>query len=157
MHGALERYIRDHLAGEPSTRDIYEHEAVEVFAEWAVENVATFIWAEAHCFSEETWTGGISDCGALLYGGRVSVIDFKSSREAYFSQFVQAGGYALQIEQNGLVDAQGQQIGGIGPTEKIDSLMVFPFGGDTGPVEITVQQAFIYVNLRYTSVIPLSH
>ncbi len=137
MHAALERYIKECMdAGGVRQFDKYEHEAVEIFAGWAAENVEEFLWSEGHCYSERLWAGGICDCGAILRDDKrsVAVIDFKSSREAYWDQFIQAGGYALAIQENGLFHAEGKLK--IGRDEftglSFGALIVFPFGAYDG-------------------------
>jgi hypothetical protein len=73
-----------------------------------------------------SWVGGITDCVARMKNGKLAVIDFKSSKDAYFGQFVQAAGYALQCEENGAYDAEGNKL-----DVSIDSvgvLYVVPFG-----------------------------
>jgi hypothetical protein len=82
--------------------------AVEIFAWWADKNVRQFLWSEKHCYSEELWVGGISDCGCKLTNGDKAVIDFKR-KGCYYSQHVQIGGYAAQIAENGLFDSDGEQ------------------------------------------------
>lgn len=101
---------------------------VHRFSEWALENVQEFLWSEAHCYSERLWTGGICDCGAILKDGTFAVIDFKSSSDAYFSQFVQAGGYSLQIQEQGLFTATGTTVSSGIKHVMAGSLIVIPFG-----------------------------
>jgi hypothetical protein len=137
MHKALENYIVECMdnGGEPLQFDKYEHEAVEIFAGWAAQNVEEFLWSEGHCYSERLWTGGICDCGAILRykvgsgpSRSVAIIDFKSSKEAYWDQFIQAGGYALAIGENGLVRADGTPISTAIRQIPFGALIVFPFG-----------------------------
>ena len=71
------------------------------------------------------WVGGIIDVGAKMKNGRTALLDFKSSKEAYYSQMVQIAGYALQIAENGTFDADGNQIL---PPMQIEELIVVPFG-----------------------------
>ena len=103
-----------------------EDERIMPFVKWAKENVAKWVWSEAHCFSEKYWTGGISDVGAKLKTGDFIIIDFKSSKEAYYSQFVQCAGYAIQIEENGLFDKDGNQISKL--EKEIKGVCIVPFG-----------------------------
>jgi hypothetical protein len=93
-----------------------------------MENVNRFLWSEMHCWSETLWLGGISDCGALLKDGRFAIIDFKSSREAYASQFWQIGGYDLQISENGGYLADGEKV--LDVLKPIDIYFVIPFGAE---------------------------
>jgi hypothetical protein len=130
IHARCERYVLNCMntnAGRPIPPPEGKTGPVAVFARWACENVQRFRWAEAHCYSETLWVGGISDCGATLNpDGKLAVIDFKRSKAAYFSHFVQLAGYAYQISENGLYTAEGVNI--IEP-QAIDVLIVFPFGG----------------------------
>ena len=101
-------------------------ERIKPFVEWSKENVEEFLWSEAHCYDESLWVGGISDTGVKLKTGKLAVIDFKSSKEAYLNQFIQDAGYALQIEKNGLWNSTGtmnKRIDG-----KFEELIVVPFG-----------------------------
>jgi hypothetical protein len=52
-------------------------------------------------------------------------MDFKSSKEAYLSQFIQVAGYDNAIAENGIYDSEGNRIQKVG---KIDYYAVFPFG-----------------------------
>ncbi len=103
------------------------------FAAWSLQNVNQFLWSEGHCYSERLWTGGICDAGAILHEQLgVSIIDFKSSKEAYFDQFIQAGGYSIAIQENGLFRSNGTPISK-GVPLIVSTLIVVPFGGDCGP------------------------
>jgi hypothetical protein len=134
IHAKCERYVLHCMntnAGRPIPPPEGKTGPTVVFAKWACRNVERFRWAEAHCYSEKLWVGGISDCGAMMIpevftGKRLAIIDFKRAKAAYFSHFIQLAGYALQIEENGLFTADGVNI--VEPME-IDSLVVFPFGG----------------------------
>lgn len=129
MHAELEAYIRSCMAywGKPQLYD-GEHKAVRLFAAWAKGNVNRFLWTELHCFSESMWVGGITDCGALLNDGRVCIIDFKSSKEAYGSHFVQIGGYDLQVSENGGYLADGEKV--LDLVKPIDVYFIIPFGAE---------------------------
>lgn len=130
MHGELERYIKmciyDH-AGEPvPVLDGFMGREVGIFAEWALEEVDEFLWAEGHCYSEALWTGGICDCGAILRRGRgVAIIDHKSSQDAFPAQFAQLGGYDTAISENGVLTPNGARV--LAPVNA-SALIVFPFG-----------------------------
>jgi hypothetical protein len=127
-HKQLEHYVQsciDDNGGEPCKLLKYGHGAVETFADWAVEHVRKFIWSEKHCYSERLWVGGISDCGARLTNNHMAIIDFKR-RGCYFSQFVQIGGYACQIEELGLLYSDGKPA--MSPIT-INDIIVFPNAG----------------------------
>jgi hypothetical protein len=134
IHAKCERYVLHCMntnAGRPIPPPEGKTGPTVVFAKWACRNVERFRWAEAHCYSEKLWVGGISDCGAILNSSfadekDIAIIDFKRAKAAYFSHFVQLAGYALQIEENGLFTEEGVNI--VEPL-KIDSMVVFPFGG----------------------------
>src|SRR3990167_592442 len=101
-------------------------EGVEVFCEWAKKNVKRFLWSEVHCFSEPLWTGGIGDTGWLDMQDRIIAGGFKSSKEVYFSQFIQVGGYDIMLSENGGYDAEGEKTFTLpGP---IQAYCVAPFG-----------------------------
>lgn len=133
LHAELEAYVKgclyeQKMLPEHGSKLYAENPRIQPFINWCVENVDRFLWSEAHCYSEKLWCGGISDAGALMKDGKVAVIDFKSSKDAYFGQFVQCAGYALQIEENGLLDAEGKGTGK--PKGKVDALYVVPFGAE---------------------------
>lgn len=129
MHAELEKYVKRMItdqAGKPIPMNGYEHKAVELFADWAVKNVEQFLVSEAHCYSEELWTGGIVD---LIYEdtqGRLIIMDFKSSKDAYLSQFFQDAGYDIAISENGALDKDGNLI--LKLERSADGYAVFPFG-----------------------------
>jgi hypothetical protein len=131
MHADLERYVKHAIEaheGKPFITNLDYAQKTAAFSVWAVTNVQKFLWSEAHCYSERLWVGGISDCGVLMNDGKVAVLDFKSSKDAYFDQFVQAAGYAIQIEENGLHNKDGERIAvEVGP---ITALYIVPFGSD---------------------------
>ncbi len=126
MHAELESYVKHCLSehGGVPVLAKSEHFAVELFSKWAVENVEKFLFSEGHCFSKVLWLGGITDAGAKMKSGKVAIIDFKSSEAAYYSQFVQEGGYAVQVEENGILDSEGNVIL---PPFSADELIIVPF------------------------------
>lgn len=130
MHAELESYVKMMLkdnAGEPLL--IFPSngsESVKIFIRWAVENVKRFMVSEGHCFSQELWTGGIADLLLEDKQGRLAIMDFKSSKEAYLSQFFQIAGYDIEISENGLFDEAGNLL--YKPERSIDYYAVFPFG-----------------------------
>lgn len=122
LHAELERYVKDHM-----NNTLGEYDAkIRPFITWSQENVEKFIWSEKSCYSRTMWTGGQSDAGAKLKTGQVIVIDFKSSKEVYFNQFIQCAGYAQMIEENGLFTDTGVSVGKI--NEPISGVCVVPFG-----------------------------
>lgn len=130
LHAELERYVKNHMLTRGKAKDTTEYDSkIKPFIDWAEKEVDYFIWSEAHCYSEKLWIGGISDCGAKLKNGKTIIIDFKSSKEAYLSQFWQCVGYAIQVEENGWYDSIGNQLGKL--ETPIDYVCVVPFGADT--------------------------
>lgn len=131
MHAELEKYVRwcigNHEGKIPkSMQYLSEYPAVQIFMKWAKENVEEFLISEGHCYSETLWTGGIVD---LLYKdkkGMLVVLDFKSSKEAYLSQFFQDAGYDIAISESGILDAEGNLL--YKPERSVDYYGVFPFG-----------------------------
>ncbi len=131
MHECLETYVKlmisDH-GGVPKIPIDAPHEAVGRFAKWASLNIEKFIFTEGHCFSAKHWVGGICDVGAIMKDGKFALLDFKSSKEAYYSQLVQIAGYAVQVEESGVFTANGDRL--MEP-RTVDELIVVPFGSDT--------------------------
>jgi hypothetical protein len=133
LHTELEEYVKfciDKFEGRPVAKDNVD-QAIYDFAHWSIGHVYKFKWSEMHTFSEKEWLGGISDCGAELLGddrrpsGQIAIIDFKSSKDAYASQFLQIAGYAIQIAENGGFTRKGDQM--VEPT-RVDQFIVIPFG-----------------------------
>lgn len=134
MHAALEAYVSRMITdfdGKPqllndASGDEPDWKKVQAFAEWATHSVDRFILAEKYTYSRRLWTGGVVDCLAKMRDGSLAVIDFKSSKEAYFNQFVQAAGYSLQLKESGYGNADGTDWQTL--TEPITKLIVVPFG-----------------------------
>jgi len=130
LHAECERFVRFCMETgipTPGTEDakMFDNKIIP-FIEWTHKNVKRFLWSEAHCYSKELWLGGISDCGYEDMEGKYAILDFKSSKEVYLSQFWQCVGYAIQIEENGLFTSEGEL------TMKLDKpisyVSVLPFG-----------------------------
>ena len=128
MHAELEVYVKYFIAknGGAPIAAFLGGVPVKLFRDWAVENVKRFIVSEGHCYSERLWTGGISDLLFEDKEGRLGIMDFKSSKEAYLSQFMQIAGYDIAISENGLFDENGTLI--YKPDRSIGFYAVFPFG-----------------------------
>ena len=124
-HKKCEDFINAHMSH--SDWPVMEEDTIYPFVKWTMGNVKQFLWSEAHCYSETMWVGGICDAGLVMTDKGVAVLDFKRSKEAYTSQFIQAAGYALMIEENGLFDADGNQIKAPGEIPPIDTLIIVPF------------------------------
>lgn len=128
LHAELERFVKDEMLGEKRMPDAY-NKRIHGFIDWARNNVKTYLWSEAHCYSEKEWLGGISDVGYIANNGDIVLMDFKSSKEAYVTQFWQCAGYDIQISENGIFDPSGQLLGTpvqtFGPFNKY---AVVPFG-----------------------------
>jgi hypothetical protein len=132
MHEELESYVKQCIEADEMivVGDMDFPLPVRIFSSWAVENVKRFIVSEGHCYSERLWTGGIVDCVAELRNGKYAIIDFKSSKEAYISQFIQIAGYDIAIEEHGLYDADGMKMKKDYLTKFADCYIVFPFGAE---------------------------
>lgn len=127
LHEELEKFVKAEMGiWNYEIRDLDKR--ILPFVEWAENNVEKFLFSEAHTYSERLWIGGIIDAGAKLKDGSIAIIDFKSSKEAYINQFIQVGGYALQAEENGIFDENGENNQKLeGPVTK---LIIVPFGAD---------------------------
>lgn len=99
---------------------------IKIFADWAVKNVKRFIASEAYCYSEALWTGGIVDLVYEDVSGKLVIMDFKSSKDAYLSQFFQDAGYDIALSENGVLDKDGNLICKL--ERSADAYAVFPFG-----------------------------
>jgi len=125
MHAELENYAK-------ALRDGKEAEITELnedFAFWAKKNIKQVLASEIHVYSHELWLGGICDIVYEDLRGDVYIGDFKSSKEAYFSQFLQTALYHIQIaENNGGFDKNGARI--LSLEKPIKGYAIFPFGSD---------------------------
>jgi hypothetical protein len=134
MHAELEKYIKDCIAkgGTPLETSQEAFAPVRDFSKWACENVAHFLISEGHCYSEDLWVGGIMDCMAEMKDGSVAIIDFKSSKDAYDTQFLQVAAYDIEQRENGVFDGKGNNI--LDP-QKVSWYYVIPFGAPKFKVE----------------------
>ena len=153
MHATLEQFVKDRMKGKES----HLEGKLKSFEVWTDENVRQFNWSEGHCFSEKLWCGGISDCGVTLKDNSLAIIDFKSSKEAYTSQFIQCAGYGLQIKENGIVNKEGESHLSPKDIPNFGAYIIVPFGAkDTTPVVKRnveeLEQAFINASKLYSFV-----
>ena len=128
MHEVMEGYVKyciEQYNGEP-VNITEDNPKLIMFKEWAIKNVKKFIISEAHCFSKEYWLGGIIDCVYEDMEGKLVVLDFKSSKEVYLSQFWQCVGYSIQLEENGAYTSDGELL--LKLDKPIDYVAVLPFG-----------------------------
>ena len=140
MHSELEFFIKTCIkekGGIPfsgaSVPDNALEKKVYDFGQWAYTNVKQFKGSEIYVYNKKLWIGGITDGIVELKDGTWAIIDFKSSKEAFFSQFIQCALYAIQFEANGGFDKEGNKI--LEP-HKIDKFIVFPFGAkELKPIE----------------------
>lgn len=124
LHAELERYVKWHMGG--SKGNLVFDQKIVPFIRWTEENVDKFLWSEVHCFSNKLWVGGISDVGILLKNGKAGILDFKSSKESYDSQFIQCAGYDLLISENGGYDGNGKKMFDL--KNPIEFYAIVPFG-----------------------------
>lgn len=155
LHAELERFVKNEMNNKGSTALpdgtlIEPFDArIKPFIDWARYSVKRYLWSEVHCFDENLFVGGISDVGVelnahLLKGedgvdtevpdGTLAIIDFKSAKEVYTSHYIQAGGYSLLVEKNGLLDSNGKLIGKL--DKSIQAIIIVPFGADVVYPEI---------------------
>lgn len=130
LHAELERFVKNTMANRMSVYD----DKIMPFISWVNENVEKFLWSEIYCYSEKLWVGGISDCGVLLKNGKQGIIDFKSSKESYVSQFIQCAGYDIEISENGGFNAEGYAMFGL--EKPLDFYAIVPFGASEFTVDI---------------------
>lgn len=152
LHAELERFVKFMMNGKIGESMDFD-ERIQPFRDWAFHAVKRYFWSEAHCFHEGLWVGGISDVGVELNAqvietpdgqievpdGTLAIIDFKSAKEVYSSHFIQGAGYALQVEQNGLWDADGNFIGNPTTKRPIEAIIIVPFGAEIVYPEIRMK------------------
>jgi hypothetical protein len=122
LHAELERFVKNTMENRMATYD----EKIIPFITWTEENVDKFLWSEMHGFSDKLWVGGISDVGVKLKNGKVGIIDFKSSKDSYDSQFIQCAGYDILVSENGGYTEDGKKVFQL--DEPIEFYAVVPFG-----------------------------
>lgn len=133
MHAQLEDYVK-HAISSGDFEYAGDFEPVKIFSEWAKGRVKRFLWSELHSYSEKHWLGGISDCGFEDVEGKYAILDFKSSKEAYLSQFFQNAGYDIQLTENGGgFDKDGNKIFEL--DKPISYYAVLPFGMENPQVQ----------------------
>ena len=136
MHQLMEDYIKfciENNEGEPVKNTDLKNEKVDLFSEWAKKNVKKFLASEIHTYSKELWLGGIVDCVYEDMEGKIVVLDFKSSKEVYLSQFWQCVAYALELGECGGYTAEGEKI--LTLERPIDYVAVLPFGMEKPEVQ----------------------
>lgn len=124
LHAELERFVKNHMNNRMATYD----EKIQPFIDWTLANVKKFLWSELYCYSNTLWVGGISDCGVELNNGKVGIIDFKSSKESYESQFIQCALYDLEISENGGFTENGYPVFKL--EKPIEFYGIVPFGAE---------------------------
>lgn len=127
VHAECEKFIRMQMAGVGLPKASFS-EQIHPFIDWSHENVFRYLWSEGHCYSEKHWLGGISDVGYKTFDGKFGILDFKSTKEAYVSQFWQCAGYDIQISENGVLDKNGNLLYTL--ESPISEYCIFAFGGD---------------------------
>jgi hypothetical protein len=127
-HGRLEEWIRmclEHSEGRPlAGGDDVRWGSIRPFLDWSLANVDRFLFTEANAFSRRLHIGGIADLGLMLKDGGRLVADHKSSKAAYFNQFIQTALYDLQLSENGGHGAEGNKLFDWKPA---DGYIIFPF------------------------------
>jgi len=126
-HAKLEVWVKDCLNnydGQPMA--ITNVPDILPFISWSQKNIKKFLWSEIHSYSETLWTGGIADVGWLDMQDRVVAGDFKSSKDVFFSQFLQIAGYDIMLAENGGYDAEGNKTFEL--PRPIEAYCVAPFG-----------------------------
>lgn len=130
LHKELELLVTAAMRG-----DVYAaSERLQPFIAFIRNEVQDWLWCETHMYSEKWWTGGISDLGVRTKEGKVLVIDFKSAKADYLSAYWQAGGYSLQLKENGGFDRDGNQL--FPPVPKIDGIGILAFGAKEPKVQV---------------------
>lgn len=103
-----------------------EMDTIMPFVLWAEKNIRKFLWSEVHTYSDELWTGGVADVGWEDLQGRVVAGDFKSSKDVFFSQFLQVAGYDIMLSENGGHNAEGEKTFTL--ERPVEAYCVAPFG-----------------------------
>jgi hypothetical protein len=135
MHAIMEEYVKvciNQFDGKPCFID-EPNPKLKILIDWAMKNVKRFIWSEVNCYSRKLWLGGISDVGYEDMEGKYVILDFKSSKEVYLSQFWQCIGYAIQLEENGGFTPEGVKV--LSLDKPISYVAILPFGMEKPEVQ----------------------
>lgn len=141
MHQVMEDYVVKCLlenGGKPlATFIVLENEAdqkkLQHFIDWSIQEIDEFLYSEKNVYSDRMWTGGIFDVMFRRKDGKICIGDFKSSKEAYLSQFIQISGYDIQQKENGIFTPEGYKLSdGL----NVEAYYVFPFGSDKFDVAV---------------------
>lgn len=124
LHAEIERFVLAHMDGTVN-KEAFDIK-IEPFITWTQKRVKRFLWSEMNCYSERLWVGGISDIGYEDVDGNYGIVDIKSSKEAYLSQFWQCAGYDILISENGGYTEYGEKIFEL--DKPINHYVIFPFG-----------------------------
>lgn len=123
-HGIFESYIKHCIEKNEGHPMRAVNADIQVFIDWSLKEVDIFYFTEAHCFSKRLHIGGIADLGLRLKNGKRLVGDHKSSKNAFFDQFVQCSLYDIELAENGILDRDGNKIA---DWQLADGYVVFPF------------------------------
>lgn len=137
MHSVMEEYVKECIKkneGKPIPDykspyiSISEPNKVklQILVDWSVSKVKKFLWSEVNCYSKILGLGGVSDCGFEDLDGKLAILDFKSSKEVYLSQFWQCVAYAMQLEENGGFTPEGIKV--LSLDRPIEYVAVLAFG-----------------------------
>jgi hypothetical protein len=150
MHAVMECYVKDCIdknEGKPikDYQSSYinvsdsNKEKLQILVDWSITKVKRFIASEVNTYSEKLWIGGIVDCVFEDVDGKYAILDFKSSKEVYLSQFWQCCGYAIQLEETGGFTPKGIKV--LTLDKPIDYVCVLPFGMKKPDVQYNVDVA----------------
>lgn len=107
LHAEAESYIKCKME---TGESFLPSPLLTPFIMWCEKNVKHFLFSEIHCYSERLWVGGKTDFGYESMDGEYVLADIKSRDKVYFSDFVQCGGYDIQIQENQGLNKNGNII-----------------------------------------------
>jgi len=107
LHAQIESYIKSKMA---CGLELIPDEKIKPFVEWCDKFVKRFLFSELCCYSKVLHVGGIADFGYEDMEGNFVLGDIKSAKEAYYSHWLQVGGYDLQISENGGFTENGERV-----------------------------------------------
>lgn len=106
VHKYLEEYINAGIAGNPlppMPHNEHIRKAIEAFLVWCKENKVKFVSAERKIYSKKHKYAGTLDALGHV-NGKLSIIDFKTSKGIYDDMFVQTSAYAKAVSEEDGVD-----------------------------------------------------
>jgi hypothetical protein len=108
VHEWIERYIEARTNGHQGEATHPDHplvrSAVQAFLAWEAGHEVEYLMSERRLYSKSMNYSGTVDLVAKV-NGRITVIDFKTSKAIYDDYYLQAAAYAYALHEEGVIDS----------------------------------------------------